>query len=351
MRRMIDLSRYDYAISGELIAKEPAEPRDASRLFAYDTATDTVSFDVFRNIGNYLPQKSLLVMNDTKVVPARLWLTKETDGKIAVLLMMNEFRPGDAVVKGIVDRKVAIGAKLFFQSGAFLEIVRQDERFFFFKPSMTIPELFALLEREGVTPIPPYIKNAPLSETALREKYQSVFAKNAGAVAAPTASLHFTPELLVELAARGVKQTHVTLHVGMGTFAPIGEENFKSKKLFTEYYEISEGTAEALDDAKADGYTIIPVGTTACRALESSCKNRHCNTGSGATNIFIFPPYDFKIAGGLITNFHIPKSSLMLLVDAFLEHKKAKRNIQDLYKVAVENKFRFYSFGDAMLIV
>ncbi len=385
---MQGLDQYDYDLPTELIAKEPATPRDSSRLFVYDTASDTVTFDAFSNIGEYLPPKTLLVMNDTKVVPARLWLTKETGGKIEVLLFMNELaiqgpplnsRAGleFPTIKGIVDRKVDVGAKLYFKHNEVnkefnegltfksLEVVHQEEQFFFFKPSVSLPEVYLLLEKEGVTPIPPYIKESPLNESTLREKYQSIFAKNPASVAAPTASLHFTPELMEKLEERGVDKTFVTLHVGAGTFAPIDEKNFQNKKLFTEYYEVSEESAKKINAAKNSDVKIIPVGTTACRTLESAVRfsaearpprdaeasPQQLHPNSGPTDIFIFPPYEFKIADGLITNFHIPKSSLMLLVDALLENKKAKRHILDLYKIAIENKFRFYSFGDAMLIV
>jgi len=348
---MLDLFSYNYHLSEKLIAKEPTEPRDSARLFVYDTQRDEVHFDTFRNIRNYLPEKTLLVMNDTKVVPARLFLKKETGGKIEVLLFMNEHKPGDEIVKGIVDRKIEVGAKLYFTSGDYLEITAQDEQFFFFRPSVSILELFVLLDKEGVTPIPPYIKGSALDESELRSKYQSVFAKHPASVAAPTASLHFTTELMTELQKQSVDSAFVTLHVGAGTFAPITEENFTAKKLFTEYYDVSSESADHINRAIDEGYTIIPVGTTACRTIETCGASSRMTYGAGPTNIFIFPPYHFNIAGGLITNFHIPQSSLMLLVDALLKDKGAERNILDLYAIAIEEKFRFYSFGDGMLII
>jgi S-adenosylmethionine:tRNA ribosyltransferase-isomerase len=348
---MIKLSSYNYHLPEKLIAKEPAEPRDTARLFVYDTQRDKLHFDTFRNIGNYLPEKTLLVMNDTKVVPARLFLKKETGGKIEVLLFINEHRQGDETVKGVVDRKIEVGAKLYFTSGDHLKITAQDEQFFFFRPSVSIPELFILLDKEGVTPIPPYIKGSALDESELRSKYQSVFAKHPASVAAPTASLHFTSELMAGLEKRAVGTAFVTLHVGAGTFAPITKENFTTKKLFTEYYDVSPESATRINRAIDEGCTIIPVGTTACRTIETCGVSSHVKPEAGPTNIFIFPPYHFNIAGGLITNFHIPQSSLMLLVDALLKDKGAKRNILDLYAIAIEEKFRFYSFGDGMLII
>jgi S-adenosylmethionine:tRNA ribosyltransferase-isomerase len=354
---MLPLDDYNYHLPPELIANTPTSPRDSARLFVYDTKTDEIAFDTFRNIDQYLPKPSLLVFNNTKVVPARLWLKKESGGKVQVLLMMNEYRPGDVLIKGIVDRKMLPGAKLYFASDSFLEIVRQEEQFFFFKPNVSISKLWGLLATEGVTPIPPYIKNTPLSEHALRERYQSVLAKHPASVAAPTASLHFTKRLLDKLEHEDVGRTEVTLHVGPGTFAPIDETNFQSKKLFTEYYDIPESSARTINEAKKTHVPIIPVGTTAMRTLESAA-SRHSKDSpwkitacSKPTNIFIYPPYDFKIADGLITNFHVPKSSLMLLVDALLAHKKARRRILDLYAIAIHEKFRFYSFGDGMLIL
>jgi len=353
---MTNLEHYNFNLPPELIASEPASPRDSARLFVYDTSINAVMFDTFKNLHKFLPRNAHLVFNDTKVVPARLWLKKETGGKIEVLLMMNELQKGEKLLKGIVDRKLVVGAKLFFETGAFLEVVRQDEQFFFFKPSVTLTEIFVLLTQEGHTPIPPYIKNTKLTEGKLREKYQSMFAKHPASVAAPTASLHFTPRVM-KLLEEEVGATHsfVTLHVGSGTFAPINKHNFETKKLFTEHCAITPAQANTLNKAIAHDSVIIPVGTTAMRTLESFASpynnNWHVDPGMKATNIFIYPPYDFKIAGGMLTNFHIPQSSLMLLVDAFLEHKKAKRRIGDLYKIAMEKKFRFYSFGDAMLII
>ncbi len=364
---MIRINDYDYHLPKGLIASQPASPRDSARLFVYNTGTDAIAFDTFKHIGKYLPHPSLLVFNDTKVVPARVLLTKETGGKIEVLLMMNEYRPAqtnkvgspdpqggfrdDSLIKGIVDRKLSPGTTLFFKGGAELKVVKQEEQFFFFEPSVSMAMLWKLLEQEGKTPIPPYIKNTKLSERMLREKYQSVLAQERASVAAPTASLHFTEKLIVGLSKHDITHTEVTLHVGLGTFAPINEQHIAEKKLFTEYFEVSKGSASAINNAKQSGVPIIAVGTTAMRTLESAAVKNTILARAGATNIFIYPPHEFVIANGLITNFHVPKSSLMLLVDAFLKHKKAKRDILALYDIAIREKFRFYSFGDSMLIV
>lgn len=359
---MISLENYDYHLPSEQIATSPATPRDSARLFVYNTQTDEVAIDFFHNIDQYLPAKSLLVFNDTKVVPARLWLTKEIlppfpnrsrvrgGGKIEVLLMMNEYRKGDHAIKGITDRTINLNTRLFFNSGAMLTVKRREGQFYFFEPSVAMPKFWEILTKEGLTPIPPYIKNSPLSETMLRAKYQSVLAKHPASIAAPTASLHFTNRLITKLARKDFTRTTVTLHVGAGTFAPIDETNFRTKKLFTEYIEVTKQSANTINHAKASGIPIIPVGTTAMRTIESSVVSGKSTSCSKPTNIFIYPPYNFALADGLITNFHVPKSSLMLLVDALLKHKKAKRNILELYDIAMREKFRFYSFGDGMLI-
>ncbi len=350
---MIRLDDYAYDLPGKAIATQPASPRDSARLLVYDTSSDTVAIDTFLHLDRHLPERSLLVMNDTKVVPARLWLTKESGGKIQVLLMVNELRPGDDLVKGIVDRRIDAGATLSFRSGATLRVARQEEQFFFFAPSFPMKELVAHLLAEGVTPIPPYIKGAPLAERALRERYQSVLAKHPASVAAPTASLHFTPRLLAKLEDGGIDRATITLHVGAGTFAPIDERSLREKRLFTEYYEVTRSSAKAIARAKAHGRPIVPVGTTSMRTLESIARDHPgvpFPPAAGPTDIFIFPPYRFAVADALVTNFHVPRSSLMLLVDAFLDHKNAKRRILDLYDIAMKRGFRFYSFGDGMLI-
>lgn len=364
---MISLDDYDYDLPEELIAKDPARPRESARLFVYNTKADEVSFDTFNNIRAYLPREAFLVFNNTRVVPARLWLKKPTGGKIQVFLAMNEYRAGDDLVKGVVDRKLEIGSKLSFESGDYLDVVRQEEQYFFFKPSVSIENLWKLLNEEGVTPIPPYIKGTSLDEAKLREEYQSVLAKvlaptDSASVAAPTASLHFSDELLASLDTHGVHRAELTLHVGAGTFAPIDEKNFATRTLHTEYWGISPEDAAKISAAKSEGVPVIPVGTTALRTLESAAVILDTNTdgsprygvrsSSGeSTNIFIYPPYAFKMADCLITNFHVPKSSLMLLVDAMLKSKGAKRNIKELYEIAKREGFRFYSFGDGMLIL
>jgi len=344
-----DLSQYDYQLPESLIAKRPIGRRDRSKLFVYDTVTDSISFDEFRNIAQYLPVKTLLVLNETKVVPARITLFKKTGGKVITLLLINEWQTGD-LIKVLVDRKVIVGDTLHADARHTFEVVRQEGKVFFLKPKSSRESLIRFLSKVGETPIPKYLAGDGMPERVLRERYQSVFAKRAASVAAPTASLHFTPSVFNSLKKKHIESARIALHVGMGTFAPFGEHELRRKKLFTEYYEISPTAARRINHQKQTDHSIIAVGTTATRALESAARAGVVRAGKDSTDIFIYPPFRFHIIDGLITNFHLPQSSLMLLVDALLQHKHAKRRITDLYKIAIRKKFRFYSFGDAMLI-
>lgn len=356
-----ELERYDYALPPELIRKKGVEPRDSARLFVYDTETDTVTHDFFYNLANHLPEKSLLVLNETRVVPARFWLRKETGGKIEVFVLANEW-DGDIEIPVLVDRKCAPGMKLFFPNGDYFEVVRQEENRFFVRLRSEAP-LENLLYRYGETPLPHYLEDeAREDEADLRKRYQTVFAKTGASVAAPTASLHFTDRVFESLDAKGIDIAKVTLDVGQGTFAPLREENFRTKKLHRERIEVSEETADKLNSSLSGLATksraIVAVGTTALRTLESVViPGETRNPGipfrpySGSTDIFIFPPHEFRSPDILVTNFHLPKTSLMLLVDAFLEHKGAKRRIMSLYGEAIRERYSFYSFGDSMLIL
>lgn len=343
---------YDYALPEELIAREPTSRREAARLLVYDTGRDEVTFDTFANIGKYLPPQALLVLNDTKVVPARATMKKETGGKVEVLFLVNEWG-GSGPIPVLLDRKVAIGAKLFFPAEQFVTVVRQAEQIFYVEPGFPASEIWAVLERYGVMPIPPYIKGTPLPEAELRQRYQTVFAQKPASVAAPTASLHFTEELLRELEAMDMRRAFVTLHVGLGTFAPLSPENMMAGKLHAEWLHIAPETAQSIVQHKQAGKPIVAVGTTVVRALESQAAQILLGKDeliASVTDIFIRPPFQFQVVDALITNFHLPRSSLMMLVQALLLAKGAKRHLVDIYALAIENRFRFYSFGDAMLI-
>ncbi len=370
-RGMLDIEQYDYELPEALIRKQGVEPRDSARLLVYDTVRDTVTHARFSQLADFLPPRSLLVLNDTRVVPARLHLTKETGGKIEVFVLANERHSfptsslgqeggptapamaGDGEAREIsvlVDRKCLPGWKLSFPNGDCFEVMRQEEnKFFVILRSQE--SLETLLDRYGETPIPPYLEETEKNESVLRARYQTIFAQSGASVAAPTASLHFTERVLASLDARGIECTSVTLDVGLGTFAPLREEQLSSKKLHREYITVSSSAAGCINTARENGRLVIPVGTTALRTLETIGKTGRARAYAGETDIFIYPPYRFQVAGGLVTNFHLPKSSLMLLVDALLEHKGARRRILNLYRIAIDEGYAFYSFGDSMLIL
>lgn len=355
--RFEDMEGYTYELPAELIRKKGVEPRDNARLFVYDTKTDSVHHDFFYNLSTYLPAKSLMVLNETRVVPARLWLKKETGGKIEVFVLANEWG-GSGEIPLLVDRKCAVGQKLIFPNGDFFEIVRQNENRFFAMLRQTDPVmeplsgLYEMLDTYGETPVPHYLeRDIQKNEAELRNRYQTVFAKTGASVAAPTAALHFTDRVFVSLDAKEIELAKVTLDVGQGTFAPLRPEHFDKKRLHRERIEVSGDVVKRLNRAQAEGNSIIAVGTTALRTLESVAESDGFHEFSGSTDIFIFPPYEFQSADILVTNFHLPRTSLMLLVDAFLWHKHAERRILPLYEEAIRERYAFYSFGDSMLIL
>ncbi len=369
---MINILDYDYLLPKNLIAQVPSVPRDHSRLFIYNTQTDEIVFDCFYNLVEHLPKKSFLVLNNTRVLPARLWLKKSNGGKVLVLLLINELKT-ENIVKSMVDRKVNVGDKLFIDNIHYFTVIGQEEKIFFLKfdfPGLSAGEskkwLLTKLQKVGKTPVPLYLRKNPLSEEQLRVKYQTVFYKKGESVAAPTASLHFTDRVLKKLKNRGIEKYEVTLNVGLGTFAPIDKKNLITKKLHEEFFEIDDTSLQCIKTLKSEGKSLVAVGTTVVRTLESYAnyklqtsnpQEKPClpagrsNSKIQKTDLFIFPPYNFKMTDILITNFHLPKSSLMMLVEAFLQHKKAKKSLVELYQIAIKNHFRFYSFGDAMLII
>jgi len=347
---------YDYFLPEKNLAKIPASPRDFSKLFVYDTKTDKIFFDRFYHLDKYLPKDSFLVLNQTKVIPARAVLTKENGGKVVVLFLVNEIGE-DNKVKIMVDRKIKIGEKLFFKSGEFLEVLFQEKNIFLVSFNFSKDKLFSLLEEQGTMPVPLYLKDTPLSNKKLKEKYQTVFFKKENeklaSVAAPTASLHFTNRVFKKIEQKGIERYFVSLYVGMGTFAPVVEDNLKTKKLHQEYYQVDGQVWQKILSEKKQGKKLVAVGTTVVRTLESfiRLKTKDNKTKLYQTDLFIFPPFQFQMVDILLTNFHLPKSSLMMLVEAFLQYKKAKRHLVKLYNIAIKNNFRFYSFGDAMLII
>ncbi len=332
---------YHYDLPEELVARVPAEPRDQARLLIYHSDRDEIKFDRFKNLGAYLPPGALLVFNNTQVVPARVRLTKPNGGRVMVLFLVNEWSGGEEIV-GMVDRRVILGETLTLGDNFSFTATGQKEHLFTFRLNFLPSQLLLALDQFGETPLPKYLGRPKLSETKLRSRYQSVWASRPASAAAPTASLHFTPQLLADLSKQGFQKTTITLHVGLGTFAPVTAGNVQTGELHREPFSVPPAAAGAIAQAKSEGRAVVAVGTTVTRALESQTV--------GSTTLFIRPPFVFRTVDALITNFHLPGSSLLMLVEAFLEHKRAKRSVRDLYQIAISEKFRFFSFGDAMLI-
>ena len=336
-------SDFYYDLPPEQIAQTPAEPRDSSRLFVYDRATDKVEHRIFRDITDYLKAGDVLVINNTKVLPARLYAHTEHGGLIEILLLKRLERDKWEVLakpgrKCAVGKSFKIGDKLSFTVEG---ITDSGERIINFSYDGVFENI---LEKVGSMPLPPYIKE----KLKDKDRYQTVYAKTDGSAAAPTAGLHFTPELLEKIRGMGVEIVEVLLHVGLGTFRPVKEDIITDHKMHGEYYEVSEQAAAALNRAKAEGRRIIAVGTTSVRTLESATgEDGVVRAGSGETYIFIYPPYKFKCVDALITNFHLPESTLIMLVAALVGREK----ILSLYKTAVDEGYRFFSFGDAMMII
>ena len=344
------LDKYSYFLPEKNLALEPADPRDSSRLFIYDTKKDSIVFNYFYNLHKYLPKNSFLVLNNTKVLPARVVMKKSTGGKIIILFLINEF-PSLPIVRVMADRKVKVGDFLYFDKENYLKVIDQKEHFFDLKFNFSREKLLDLLRKYGTMPIPPYLKKSPLSRDDLLKKYQTIFAKEEGSSAAPTASLHFTNGVFDKIKKEGINKYFITLHVGLGTFAPIDEENIRQKKLHQEYFKVDSKILQSINRLKQEGKKLIAVGTTVVRTLESEAWDGPRVPSLQKTDLFIFPPYDFRMVDVLITNFHLPRSSLMMLVEAFLQFKGAKKNLVELYNIAIKNNFYFYSFGDAMIIL
>jgi len=348
---MTQIEKYNYLLPERLIAKAPASPRDSSRLLVFDSANGIYSDEIFSNLGNYIGPGDLIITNNSKVIPARIFGHKKTGGKIELLLIEQKADCWQTIVGG----KINIGDKIFFAENLEAEILEKNGKECIVRFNLKIDIFWQVLDKIGHMPVPPYIKNSELSEKDLRREYQTVYAQNYGSAAAPTAGLHFTKKLMGELELNGVKFASIDLHVGLGTFSPIEEEDIKKKKLHLENFSVPFSTVEKIISAKKSGGRIISVGTTTVRALESAADEILLNKKniSGATDIFIQPGDKFQIVDGLITNFHLPKSSLMMLVAAFIESKTdldGREKLLELYNHAIDNNYRYYSFGDAMLI-
>ena len=339
------VTEFDYELPEELIAQTPIKKRDESRLMVLNRKEQTIEHKIFKDIIDYLKPGDVLVRNNTKVIPARLYGRKETGAKVEFLLLNNiEGDIWESIVRP--GNKLHVGAKVIFGDGILeakiLEVMPGGTRKVEFKYDGIFNEI---LDKIGLMPLPPYIHES-LKE---KDRYQTVYAKYDGSAAAPTAGLHFTPELLEKIQEKGVEIANVTLHVGIGTFRPVKEDTVEAHKMHSEHFYIKQEDVDKINKAKQEGRRVIAVGTTSCRVLESIADE---NTGmvkpiEDDTEIFIYPGYKFKCIDGLITNFHLPQSTLLMLVSALA----GKDFIMKAYKEAVKEKYRFFSFGDAMFIM
>ncbi len=320
---MVNPADYDYFLPPELIANTPTSPRDHSKLLVINRSTNNVSHHHFYDLPQFLTANDVLVLNQTKVFPARIFGTKPTGGHVEVLLL----RQIDLNTWEYISRP-GVKDTINFDYGLIAHV--ENDRLVF---NIGGNQFLEILDKIGRTPIPPYIHNSS-DEDTLRQQYQTVYAKDIGSAAAPTAGLHFTSKLLNQLKSSGVQVEYLTLHVGLGTFQPLRTENLKSGKLHCEYYSVDSKTAKRLIQAKQAHRRIIAVGTTTTRALETGFNKN-------VTDIFIYPPYKFRFVDSLITNFHLPQTSLLMLVASMYP------KILDAYRVAIKNHYRFYSFGDA----
>ena len=338
-------SDFFYELPEELIAQDPLEDRTASRLLVLDRKTDKLEHKIFSDVIDYLNPGDCLVINNTRVIPARLIGEKEgTGGKVEILLLKRrENDIGESLVKP--GKKLRPGARVTFGDGRLkaeiLEIAEEGNRLVKFYYEGIFEEI---LDSLGEMPLPPYITH----KLEDKEMYQTVYAKFDGSAAAPTAGLHFTTELLEKIKHKGVRIASITLHVGLGTFRPVKVEDVNNHHMHTEWYEVNKEAADIINETKKNGGRVICVGTTSCRTIESVAdENGLMSAKTGETDIFIYPGYKFKVMDGLITNFHLPESTLVMLVSAFA----GKERVLSAYETAVKERYRFFSFGDAMILV
>ena len=341
----MNINEFDYELPKELIAQTPLKDRSSSKLLIMNKKTGELKHEVFSNIINYLNKGDVLVLNDTKVIPARLIGEKKDTGAVIEILLLKDIGNDTWECLGKPGKRLKIGSTITFGDGSLrCEVVDKLEEGIIHVKLIYDGILMEILDKLGTMPLPPYIHEKLEDQS----RYQTVYARVSGSAAAPTAGLHFTKELLKHIEDKGVIITYVTLHVGLGTFRPVEVDNILEHKMHSEYYVMSKETAEILNKAKEEGRRITAVGTTSTRTLETIATN---NKGifkacSGDTDIFIYPGYKFKAINCLITNFHLPKSTLVMLVSAF----SSRNMIMNAYNEAINNKYRFFSFGDAMFI-
>ena len=334
-----------YDLPKELIAQEPASPRDAARLMVLSQKDDSIQHKVFRDLPEFLEPGDLLVVNNSKVLPARIVGVKQPTGAVCELLLLRQVKGDQWECLAKPGKRMQAGTKVSFGDGTLTAVVDEtleDGNKFvtFYYDTET---LYEKLDEFGKMPLPPYITK----QLEDQSQYQTVYAKELGSAAAPTAGLHFTPELMDTIRAMGVGIAEVTLHVGLGTFRPVQEDEISDHKMHSEWYSISEETARRIRETKAAGHRVIAVGTTSCRTVESqAAEDGTMRACAGWTDIFIYPGYRFKVMDALVTNFHLPESTLVMLVSAFADREK----ILNAYNIAVQERYRFFSFGDAMFI-
>lgn len=335
---------FDYYLPPGLIAQHPIEQRSQSRLLVLDKKSGAVRDCIFKQITDYLQPGDLLVFNNTKVMPARLPGHKVTGGRVEVFIerVLNQ-NQAKALLKA--NKPVRLGTKIHFGDKPLLQVTGRQGMFFLVECIHKTEDLNAIMTEYGVMPLPPYIQRQSTETDS--ERYQTVYAQTAGAVAAPTAGLHFDDEILKQLNKQGVNSAFVTLHVGAGTFQPVKAEHIEDHKMHKEWLQVDDSVVKAVNETKANGGRVIAVGTTAVRCLETAARNGDLQAYTGDTDIFIYPGYHFKAIDGLLTNFHLPESTLLMLVSALA----GRKNILNAYQHAINQKYRFFSYGDAMLII
>jgi S-adenosylmethionine:tRNA ribosyltransferase-isomerase len=338
----LKLDDFDYSLPQELIAQAPAEERGGSRLLHLDGGTGALADGAFRDIAQLFIPGDVMVMNDTRVIKARLLGRKKSGGRVEVMVE-RVLDGGEALVQIGANHPTRAGTTLVFEQAGEATVLGREREFFRLRFE-GCDDVFALLERHGAVPLPQYITRA--AGTDDMERYQTVYARNRGAVAAPTAGLHFDRAQLDELQDRGVELAYVTLHVGAGTFQPVRVQDVAQHEMHGEWYDVPQATVNAISAAHARGGRVLAVGTTTLRALESAAGGGALKSGRGETRLFILPGYRFRVVERLLTNFHLPKSTLLMLVSAFA----GMDNVRRAYRHAIAERYRFYSYGDAMLI-
>ncbi len=339
----MNLSEFNYDLPQELIAQKPIERRDSSRLMVLDKSTGEITHRHFYDIIEYLNEGDCLILNDSRVLPARLYGVREDTGSPIEFLLLTRKEQDIWEVILRPGKKAKPGKRFVFSDGRLkaevLEVVNDGNRLVRFEYEGLFENI---LDEIGEMPLPPYITEKLLD----KERYQTVYSKEEGSAAAPTAGLHFTNELLDKIREKGVKIGFVTLHVGLGTFRPVKENVVENHKMHSEFYILSQETADIINETKKNGKNVVAVGTTTCRTLESVAREGEIKAKTGWTDIFIYPPYEFKAIDKLITNFHLPQSTLLMLISAFA----GKDKVFNAYNEAIKEKYRFFSFGDAMFI-